>query len=168
MFGPSRSEKASTKIFRLGFERLDDRRLCAVVSDAMVSEFGSQATIHATDVSAFVRSPVVSEGEHSASSRTNALNRFDVNSDGVVAPIDVLTVINFLERSGPTTDVAAIDANNRGFYDVNRDAVVTSLDILQVINFLSRSARLAPQQNVGKNTYAVGNSLTVDWSLTRR
>ncbi len=70
----------------------------------------------------------------------NSGNRFDVSGDGIVAPLDVLRIINELndpshrDADGLLPDERPTDAS---FYDVNGDGFATSNDVLQVINFLN-------------------------------
>ncbi|MBC8354874.1 MAG: hypothetical protein H8E66_23090 [Planctomycetes bacterium] len=68
----------------------------------------------------------------------NSDNFLDVNADTVVAPIDVLQIINELNSFGPhalafpTSEVAPAP-----FFDVNGDDFVSPVDALQIINFLN-------------------------------
>ena len=70
----------------------------------------------------------------------NPNNFMDVNDDTVVAPIDVLQIINELNLNGshalsfPTSQIAPPP-----FFDVNGDNFVSPVDALQVINFLNTS-----------------------------
>jgi hypothetical protein len=62
---------------------------------------------------------------------------FDVNGDGVVSPVDVLLVINALNRGG-SGPVSAIDETDfTGYLDVNNDGHLTAMDALLVINYLN-------------------------------
>ncbi len=72
----------------------------------------------------------------------NLRNRFDVNDDGVVSPIDVLVVINSIRRGG--TRVIADGEPNPPYVDVDGDLSVAPIDVLQVINFL-RLVRANPE-----------------------
>ncbi|MEM0924661.1 MAG: NF038122 family metalloprotease, partial [Planctomycetota bacterium] len=56
----------------------------------------------------------------------------DVNRDGVVSPVDALTVINALRREADS------DASTRRAFDVNADGVTSAIDALMIINYLSR------------------------------
>lgn len=75
----------------------------------------------------------------------NTLNRFDVNQDGIVTPLDALVVINELSRrqargvGGALTDRP--ENSNSPYFDVNGDGHVTAHDALQIINVLSRNPR---------------------------
>ena len=67
---------------------------------------------------------------------TNWDDAHDVNGDGYVTPLDVLLLVNELNRSGPRS----LTAGTLGgpFYDVNSDWTLTSNDALNVINQLNR------------------------------
>jgi VCBS repeat-containing protein len=69
----------------------------------------------------------------------NPDNRFDVNGDGFVTPIDALLVINRLNTNGPGPLPVPIVQPNAPppFYDVNGDIALSSIDVLQVINELN-------------------------------
>ena len=70
----------------------------------------------------------------------NQVNKFDVNVDSVISPIDVLLVINYLNGGGNTA-LAAITNPPRTtgpYYDVSGDRFVSPLDPLLVINWLNR------------------------------
>lgn len=70
----------------------------------------------------------------------NPTNRFDVDDDGSVAPIDVLQINNNLRRFGtralPETPTAI--QLPPPFIDVDGYDSVAPIDVLQVINFLRR------------------------------
>ena len=71
--------------------------------------------------------------------RTNYVNPYDVNADGVVSPIDALNVINDLNRRTLAEGETAASGSKASHYvDVNGDGKVNALDALQVINYLSR------------------------------
>ena len=57
--------------------------------------------------------PIVVVGGSGEGEFTNPYNRYDVNNDGFVTPIDVLAVINFLNTAG-TTDLTPLGARRRG------------------------------------------------------
>ncbi len=67
----------------------------------------------------------------------NQSNSFDTNANGIVAPIDAIVVINYLNRYG----VGIVPPDNKpsfGLLDTNRDNKITPIDALVVINFLNR------------------------------
>ncbi len=84
------------------------------------------------------------EGEFVGSYRQNTTNRFDVNRDGVVAPIDVLLVINAMNRFGTVSHVSSISPSFNGFVDVNGDYFASPVDALQVVNYLKATSRIGP------------------------
>ncbi len=61
-------------------------------------------------------------------------NRFDVNDDDHITPIDVLQIVNVLNSVGPHT---LVDRPTPPYLDVNGDGNVTSNDVLQLVNFLN-------------------------------
>jgi hypothetical protein len=70
----------------------------------------------------------------------NQARPFDVNGDGQITPLDILTIVNDLNthgvRSLPTSgSILAF----QGLLDTNGDNMVTALDILLVVNHLNRS-----------------------------
>jgi hypothetical protein len=67
----------------------------------------------------------------------NPLNRFDVNLDGAVTPLDALLVINELNLRGP--HLLSEDANAVMSYavDVTGDDFVSAMDVLGIINSLN-------------------------------
>ena len=60
----------------------------------------------------------------------------DVTADGVVSPIDILRVINFLAENG-NTFVSEIGTSPPDYVDVDGNGQVTPADILSVINTLA-------------------------------
>lgn len=69
----------------------------------------------------------------------NAMNRFDVDNSGDVAPIDALIVINHLLENGGSYSLADLPAgsNPPPFVDVNGNDFADPLDVLAVVNFLN-------------------------------
>ena len=68
---------------------------------------------------------------------TNPINVFDVNDNKGIDPLDVLVIINEINRSGtrdlnPNFDLAL------SFVDVNRNGQIDPLDVLLVINEINR------------------------------
>ena len=66
----------------------------------------------------------------------NQSNRFDVNDDGHVSPIDALVLINYLNQHGAGV-LPAVRPTNQPFLDVNGDGQVTPMDVLQLINHIN-------------------------------
>jgi Dockerin type I domain len=71
---------------------------------------------------------------------TNSKNNFDVDGSGTVEPIDVLVVINFLQRTGSIALPTDPDPAGQSFVDVDGDGILTPIDVLQVINQLRRQS----------------------------
>jgi uncharacterized delta-60 repeat protein len=70
----------------------------------------------------------------------NQANRFDVNDDGNVVPLDVLRIINELNQPEWTTPLEALPAihpDDAPYFDVDANGFLTPLDALAVINFLN-------------------------------
>ncbi|XZE21483.1 tandem-95 repeat protein [Pirellulaceae bacterium SH449] len=65
----------------------------------------------------------------------NPSNRFDVDNDGFVSPIDVLILINELNLNG--SRILPPSAPRPPFLDVDGDGTISPLDVLQVINFIN-------------------------------
>ncbi len=64
----------------------------------------------------------------------NAINGYDVNSDGNVSPLDVLLIINVL--NGRNDDNGLLNTFV-GYLDVDNDQQVSPVDVLWVINYLN-------------------------------
>jgi len=93
---------------------------------------------------------------------TNAANPRDVNGDGSVTAIDVLSVINNINANGSRSLIGQTPSANSAMVDVNMDSHVTSIDALTVINFInsfSASHRVT--------TTPTSSSAAVDASLTQ-
>jgi hypothetical protein len=79
----------------------------------------------------------------------NPHDRLDTNNDNVVAPIDVLIIVN--ELNLPTITLAGgllPEPPATGitfYYDVNGDGVASPIDVLQIINFLNLGVRPDPE-----------------------
>ncbi|MCB0186353.1 MAG: hypothetical protein KDE31_18925, partial [Caldilineaceae bacterium] len=74
---------------------------------------------------------------------TNLSNPFDVNADGYVSPIDVLSVINSLNNGGArplfggTAGGEGEASSARLYIDTNGDGFLSPIDVLSVINYLN-------------------------------
>ena len=74
--------------------------------------------------------------DHSWSLWHNRLQPLDVNTDGLVTPLDALAVVNFLNRGRPQSVNAFVDPA-LGYYDTNNDGILAPLDALKIINYLN-------------------------------
>jgi len=69
---------------------------------------------------------------------TNPLNPLDVDGENGVSPLDVLVVINHINRNfGPGMRIG-IDSSS-SYLEVDGDHFVTPLDVLWIINWLNGS-----------------------------
>jgi hypothetical protein len=68
----------------------------------------------------------------------NPAHPLDVNNDRVIAPLDVLLVINYLNRHGSTAIPPGSPPPNGYFINTSGDQSVTPIDALLVINCLNR------------------------------
>jgi hypothetical protein len=107
----------------------------SAVDDYIVSATKS-VTITATAVG-FAQGTGSLNISDSNSSWHNSNNANDVDGDNSVSPLDVLTIVNYLNSvgSGPVTG-----ASPPPFLDVDSDNFVSPLDALVVINFLNSQA----------------------------
>ncbi len=83
----------------------------------------------------------------------------DVNNDGVVTPVDALTIINEMNRqwiAGFEGESAAQVFVNEFFTDVSGDKQVTAVDALMVINYLNLQSAM---QFIGEGEAAVSDVL---------
>jgi VCBS repeat-containing protein len=102
----------------------------------------------------------------------NPINRFDVNNDGFVSPIDVLLVINLL--NDPDRGIGYVFPFPRPlgspYFDVDGDGVASPLDALGVINEVNRlNQGGSPEGEAGffSEWDASGQSSTVSWGDER-
>jgi|GEM_PF-1219467 len=69
----------------------------------------------------------------------NPSQKWDVNADGFISPIDVLILVNLLNSRGPSVPVAGLPGPP-DYVDVNGDNVVTPLDVLAVIDKINAAS----------------------------
>lgn len=81
--------------------------------------------------------------------RHNAFLPADVNSDGLVTPIDALLVLNQIGTAGQLSEGESAADRPQRFPDVNNDGQITALDALLVINYLSQSTLGGGGQGAG-------------------
>ncbi len=84
----------------------------------------------------------------------NSLNPFDVDADLTVTPLDVLSVINYINTNG-SGKLPSAPVGNRTYYDVDSDAFVTPLDVLSIINFINANSN---GESAGEGT-DIGNEV---------
>ena len=87
---------------------------------------------------------------------TNPRNHQDVNADGLVTPLDVLAIVNALNR------LPLAPASDGLYLDVNGDGLLTPNDALQIVNYLNFQDRPNPvsQQLAGSSLRAFDTAET--------
>jgi len=78
-----------------------------------------------------------SNGSEGANSWQNRKNRYDVNGDSLVTPLDALLIVNYLDASPASKNLPPRTDTSQPYLDVNADGHGTALDALLVINHLS-------------------------------
>jgi hypothetical protein len=93
----------------------------------------------------------------------NPVNRYDVNADGFVSPIDVLIVINFLNTQGsrPTDGLPGPP----DYVDVNGNRFVDPLDVLEVINMINNGGRTPGGEGEGSGAGEGRVNNPLGWSM---
>ena len=81
----------------------------------------------------------------------------DVNRDGGINAMDVLALINQINRTGPGYLKGSADSVQLK-YDVSGDNYINSMDILRIINWMNREgvAEGEPSAKMDKNELAHG------------
>ncbi len=90
-------------------------------------------------VSSGVANPVIAGFERVASPWRNLTDRFDVDNNGRVVPLDALRIINDIARNG--VRILANPGSVSLFVDTSDDGAVTAVDALRVINEIARRNR---------------------------
>jgi hypothetical protein len=87
---------------------------------------------------------------HQRSPWHNIANALDVDADTLIAPIDALTVINYLNAPSPAGPGAVPQNADIGpsFYDVDDDWFVVPVDALIVINYLNANHAASMAESV--------------------
>jgi hypothetical protein len=102
-------------------------------------------TIVNDDGALTVRSADVGSSEQQGSDNS----RLDVNLDGVISAMDVLTLINDINAHGPNEHaLAAVASAPAAQHDVSGDGFVTALDVMLIVNFINAHGSQAASQPV--------------------
>jgi hypothetical protein len=67
----------------------------------------------------------------------NPVNRFDINADGSVSPLDALVLINFINSRSPDTSLPDTLSNPPRFLNPSGDDSVAAIDVLLIVNFIN-------------------------------
>jgi len=94
-------------------------------------------TLSASGTNLVARDLVFTVADQDPALWTNPRNRFDVNNSGGVDPLDVLAIINEINRTRSRVLDPVLDAG-LPFVDVTRDGSLDPLDVLAVINEINR------------------------------
>ncbi|QDV55789.1 cadherin domain-containing protein [Rosistilla oblonga] len=89
---------------------------------------------------------------HCSAPWQNQTDRFDVNNNGNVAPIDAIIILNFLNRYGAQV-VPAEDPLGR-YLDVDGDNTIRPIDALQVLNHLHASSVSIDRESAAEESEA--------------
>ena len=93
---------------------------------------------------------------------TNPKNRYDVNDDGFVSPIDVLQIVNYVNSglpSRPPLPPTAVPP----YLDVDSDGFIGPLDVLAVITFINSGGKSGSGEGEGEGA---GDDLWISASST--
>lgn len=72
----------------------------------------------------------------------NQLNKLDVDADGSITPLDVLTLVNDINTNG-LRDLPNGPPSTAPFLDVNGNGKVDPLDVLEIVNFINSKSSLS-------------------------
>jgi hypothetical protein len=101
-------------------------------------------------------------GRPPAPTYQNPSQRWDVNADGFISPIDVLILVNLLNSRGSSIPVAGLPGPP-DYVDVNGDNFVTPLDVLAVIDKINSSSGSGEgEQIIGVNNAPALESMVVE------
>jgi len=129
--------------------------------------FGSTDTFTYRAIDAFgAASPqttvTITIGRAPAPAYQNPSQRWDVNADGFISPIDVLILVNLLNSRGSSIPVAGLPGPP-DYVDVNGDNFVTPLDVLAVVDKINSSSGSGEgEQIIGVNAAPVLDSMIVE------
>ena len=90
----------------------------------------------------------------------NPVDSLDVDSDGFIAPLDVLVVINYINSGEPKSLPPQRDPT-KPFFDTDGDQVVSPLDVLRVINELNSEGGGQRKLSEGTDRLARETDLTI-------
>ena len=98
----------------------------------------------------------------------NQTNRFDVNNDGAVSPVDALQVINDLNARG--SRALTVTDGTPPFLDVNGDGHVAPIDALQVINSIEAALGEGESDVLGRPNviFAAASSAVAEGEFVRK
>ena len=70
----------------------------------------------------------------------NYVNPLDVDHDGAISPLDVISIINYLNANQNLNLAGVAAPTPRSYLDIDEDLTASPLDVLIVINYLNQRA----------------------------
>jgi hypothetical protein len=96
----------------------------------------------------------------------NPIDRYDVDADGRVAPVDVILIVNRINLYGSGAILSLADQGaTQPFIDVNGDWHLSPVDALQIINFMNRQTGEAEGES-GRQRDAVSRIVAHEFKLS--
>jgi hypothetical protein len=92
----------------------------------------------------------------------NPFDPFDVSGSDGVGPIDVLLLINSINR-GEKTDLRTRASADAYYYDVDGDALLTPLDVLTLVNAINRTQTSGEVESSGGESSTEDSSFELNW-----
>ena len=93
----------------------------------------------------------------------NQGNSLDVNGDGIISPLDVLTTVDYINANPGKSQLPLNSPDVPPFVDVDGDGFVTPLDVLSVVNTLNK----APGAPEGESTLPSNALSNVDAAFSQ-
>ena len=89
---------------------------------------------------------------------------FDTNGDGSISPLDVLTIINHLNKSNGGLKVNEDENDNqfKDFLDANIDGSISPLDVLTLINYLNSPSERGEGEATASTAASDNLNLNID------
>lgn len=112
------------------------------------------STVGTTPDATAALSIALSDAEESA--WHNSGNPFDINGVDGVTPLDVLTLITYINEHPGETALPAPPAAPPPYLDVTNDGMITALDVIGVINFINDQINPQPAPPGNGNIQAAG------------
>ena len=115
-----------------------DGQVLYTPNDGFIGQDSFQYTVLDDDGRESEAANVLVQVNAKSSPMQNSSNRFDVNADGVVTPVDSLRVLNELALNDGNTIPVPEDPVVPDYFDVNGDERISILDAKSVLDELSR------------------------------
>ena len=95
----------------------------------------------------------------------NKVNRFDIDGDQAVSPLDALVLVNLINANTfPNGQLPARGSTQPdGFFDPNGDNLLGPLDVLSLINEINHGSRAAGEGEGGKRSNLVDQVMAMEF-----